>query len=102
MSDQVKEQKTWSVYIIQTRLNTLYTGITTDVTRRFKEHQGCSGSGAKYLKGKGPLALKWQERVGDKSRALKLEYRIKQLSRQRKLQIIAGQLSLDSLLDSSG
>ncbi len=83
----------WSVYIIQTRLNTFYTGITTDVNRRFKEHQG-SKKGAKYLKGKGPLTLMWQESVGSKSDALKVEFQIKQLKRKEKSALIEGHFSL--------
>lgn len=87
----------WSVYIIQTRLNTLYTGVTTDVDRRFKEHQGTK-KGAKYLKGKGPLTLMWQEKVGSKSDALKIEYYIKQLKRKDKSALIEGRLLLDKSL----
>lgn len=99
MSDQVTEQKTWSLYIVQTRLNTLYTGISTDVARRFKEHQSPAERGAKYLKGKGPLTLMWQQPVGDKSRALRLEHRVKRLNKRQKQQLICGELMLDSLLD---
>lgn len=87
----------WSVYIIQTRLNTFYTGITTDVNRRFKEHQG-SAKGAKYLKGKGPLTLMWQESIGSQSDALKVEYQIKQLKRKEKSALIEGRFSLSDTL----
>ncbi|MFT2109976.1 GIY-YIG nuclease family protein [Marinomonas sp. 2405UD68-3] len=87
----------WSVYIIQTRLNTFYTGITTDVNRRFKEHQG-TAKGAKYLKGKGPLTLMWQERIGSQSDALKVEYQIKQLKRKEKSALIEGRFSLIEVL----
>ncbi|MCZ2720681.1 GIY-YIG nuclease family protein [Marinomonas sp. 15G1-11] len=87
----------WSVYIIQTRLNTLYTGVTTDVDRRFKEHQG-SARGAKYLKGKGPLVLIWQQVIGTKSDALKTEYYIKRLKRKEKSALISGHFYLDESL----
>lgn len=87
----------WSVYLIQTRLNTLYAGITTDVERRLKEHQSCSKRGARYLRGKGPLTLVWHEEAGTKSDALRLEYRIKQLSRKKKDALIRGQLGLSDL-----
>jgi putative endonuclease len=43
----------WSLYLIRTADNRLYTGITTDVARRFMQHQ--SGKGAKALRGKANL-----------------------------------------------
>ncbi|MBT8330889.1 MAG: GIY-YIG nuclease family protein, partial [Deltaproteobacteria bacterium] len=45
----------WYVYMLRCCDGSLYTGIATDVERRFAEHQ--SNSGAKYLRGRGPLAL---------------------------------------------
>lgn len=88
----------WSLYMLQTAQGRLYTGISTDVTRRLGEHE--SGKrGARALRGKGPLTLCYQQAVGDRSRALKLEYRVKQLSVTAKRQLIAGELRLDSLLE---
>ncbi|MCB5162445.1 GIY-YIG nuclease family protein [Marinomonas algarum] len=78
----------WYIYMIKTRLDTLYTGITTDVARRFKEHSRGSKKAARYLRGKGPLELMWHQEVGTKSDALKAEYKMKQLSKGEKLQII--------------
>ena len=60
----------------------LYTGISTDVARRFTQHQ--SGKGARALRGRGPLQLVWQRAVGSHSEALRLEYRLKQWSKPRK------------------
>ena len=45
----------WFLYLIRTADNKLYTGITTDVERRYQQHQ--SGKGAKALRGKGELTL---------------------------------------------
>jgi putative endonuclease len=87
----------WSLYMIKTRMNTLYTGISTDVDRRFKEHSGASKRAARYLKGKGPLELVWHEVVGTKSEALVLEYRVKKLNKRQKLSLIEGELVLHSL-----
>jgi putative endonuclease len=87
----------WSLYMIKTRMNTLYTGISTDVDRRFKEHSGASKRAARYLKGKGPLELVWHEAVGTKSEALVLEYRVKKLNKRQKLSLIEGELVLHSL-----
>ena len=88
----------WFLYLLLTAQGRLYTGISTDVMRRLGEH-GCGKRGARALRGKGPLILCYQQAVGDRSRALKLEYRVKQLSVAAKRQLIAGDLKLDSLLE---
>ncbi|NLQ16885.1 GIY-YIG nuclease family protein [Marinomonas sp. M1K-6] len=96
---RVEKDNEWSLYMIKTRLNTLYTGISTNVERRFKEHSGGSKRAARYLKGKGPLELVWQQTVGSKSQALVLEGQIKKLNRRQKLSLIEGGIVLKSLLD---
>jgi len=77
---------TWFLYLIRCKDGALYTGITTDVDRRFIEHQ--SGKGAKYLRGKTPLTLVFQQKVGSRSAALKAEASIKKLSKADKEIII--------------
>ncbi|SDJ86061.1 putative endonuclease [Ferrimonas sediminum] len=76
----------WSLYLVRTRSGSLYTGITTDVSRRFCQHQ--NGTGAKALRGKGPLTLAFHTEVGDRSQASKLEYQIKQLHKSHKERLI--------------
>jgi len=68
----------WHLYVIETAGGALYTGITTDVTRRLAEH--AAGRGAKALRGRGPLTLIHQEAVGSRSEALRLEAAVKRLS----------------------
>ena len=75
-------EQTWYLYILRCRDDTFYTGITTDVAKRFDAH--CNGKGAKYTRGRGPLSLIYQESCGDHSSALKREAEIKKLSRQKK------------------
>ncbi|MYM60328.1 GIY-YIG nuclease family protein [Vibrio sp. OCN044] len=88
----------WYVYLIRTRFDYLYCGITTDVSRRYLQH--CQGSGAKSLKGKGPLTLEWFEAVGkSRSTASKYEYRIKKLSKALKEKLIQKAVVLDELID---
>jgi len=87
----------WSLYVLETAQGHLYTGISTDVARRLSEHDG-GKRGARALRGKGPLTLCYQQVVGDRSRALKLEYRVKQLSVAAKRRLIVGDMTLDSLL----
>ncbi|MEL0603380.1 GIY-YIG nuclease family protein [Pseudoalteromonas undina] len=82
ISKEHKVPSTWYLYIVQTRLGHWYTGITTNVDKRIAAHQ--AGKGAKNLKGKGPLVLIHQQKVGTKSEASKLEWQIKKLSRTQK------------------
>lgn len=94
MTEENTTAPQWSIYMIKTRMNTLYTGISLDVMRRFKEHSGDSKRAARYLKGKGPLELVWQQEVGTKSDALKLEYQVKKLNKRQKLQLINGVIDI--------
>ncbi|MBT0585654.1 GIY-YIG nuclease family protein [Alteromonas oceanisediminis] len=87
----------WSVYIIENRFGQLYTGITTDVNRRVTEHAHHPTKGAKALRGKGPLRLKFEQCVGDHSQALRCERWIKALRREKKLAVIAGTQPLPDL-----
>ena len=77
------------VYILRCEDNTLYTGITTDVARRFAEHREDKVKGAKYTKAHKPkeIAAAWE--VGTKSEASKLEYRIKKLEKAEKEKLIS-------------
>jgi len=73
----------WFLYVIETDGGCLYTGITTDVERRFAEHE--SGKGARFMRGRKIYQLRHQQKLGSRSLALKAEYAFKQLSRNRKL-----------------
>ncbi|RLC36062.1 GIY-YIG nuclease family protein [Candidatus Falkowbacteria bacterium] len=77
----------WHIYILECSDKTLYTGVTTGLKRRLKEHN-TSGLGAKYTKGRRPVKLVFSCRRKDKSRALKEEFRIKKLLRADKLKMI--------------
>ena len=77
---------TWKLYILRCGDGTLYTGITTDVEKRFVAHS--AGKGAKYTRGRGPLELVYQEKCGDHSAALKREAEIKKFSREDKEKLI--------------
>ncbi|WON77337.1 GIY-YIG nuclease family protein [Serratia sp. UGAL515B_01] len=87
----------WYLYMLRLPSGALYTGITTDVMRRVRQHQ--AGKGAKALRGKGELVLAFHCQVGDRSTALKLEYQIKQLNKKQKERLVtAPPLSLEYLL----
>ena len=65
----------------------VYTGITTDVERRLRQHDS-GDRGAKYLRGKGPVKLLYQREIGDRSLASRLEYQVKRFSRTDKEDLV--------------
>lgn len=73
----------WFVYILECADGTLYTGITTDLERRLKEHQ--TKHGAKYTKARGATKLVYTEAVESRSAACLREAEMKSLTRQEKL-----------------
>lgn len=68
----------WYVYIILCADNSLYTGITTDPERRFRQH--ADGKGAKYFRGRRPLGIVYLEAGHTRSSAGSRELRIKRMS----------------------
>ncbi|WP_319941429.1 GIY-YIG nuclease family protein [Halomonas jincaotanensis] len=86
MSD-ARPASLWHLYLLETARGTLYTGVTTDVTRRLAEHR--AGRGAKALRGRGPLRLVHHEAVGNQGEALRLEAALKRLSASGKREWIA-------------
>ena len=84
----------WFIYMVRTAKEALYTGITTDVGRRFAEHQAGAPKGARSLRGKGPLELAFSAETTDRVTASKLEWQIKQWPRRQKEALIRGDVSL--------
>lgn len=76
----------WSVYIIKASDEKLYTGITTDIQARWLKHQ--QKKGAKFFRGRFPVALCYLEPNHTRSSASKREAQIKKLSHQNKQQLI--------------
>lgn len=92
-------EPTYSLYIIRCADGSLYTGITTDVERRCREHE--SGvRGARYLRGRGPLNVEFRKALGSRAFAQRVEYRVKRLQRTQKEALIAGRCSLDELVSA--
>lgn len=79
----------WSVYIIRCTDGSLYTGITTDVSRRFTQH--ATQKGAKYFRTRQPLQIIYVESDHNRSSASKRECHIKRLSKSEKLKLIETQ-----------
>jgi putative endonuclease len=76
----------WHCYLVRTKSDALYCGVSNNVEKRFEVH--VQGKGAKALKGKGPLALAWQSEAMDKRSAMRLEWRIKRLSKAKKESLV--------------
>ena len=74
------------VYILECQDGTLYTGITTNVERRFKEHK--QGKGGAFTRSKKVTKVLYTEEQSDRSSALKREAEIKRLPRPEKLKLI--------------
>jgi len=81
----------WQVYIILCTDDTLYTGITNDVARRFNQH--ADKQGAKYFRGRQPKQLVYVEPGHDRSSASKREVVIKKLPRLEKLELLGSEIN---------
>lgn len=77
------------VYVIECADDSFYTGYTTDVERRVREHD--RGEGAKYTRGRTPVELVHTEEFDSKSAAMSREYEIKQLSRHQKEELVVSE-----------
>lgn len=78
----------WFVYVLECADGSLYTGIATDVDRRYAEH--VAGTGARYTRSHPPARLLARFPHPDRSSALKAEAAIKKLPPARKRALVAG------------
>lgn len=76
----------WYVYIVRCADGSLYTGITTDVTRRCQQHN--AGTASRYTRCRLPVEVVYQEAQPGRSSALKREAAIKAMPRKSKLALI--------------
>jgi putative endonuclease len=79
----------WYVYIIQNEKGHLYTGITTNLERRFKEHSG-GKRGAKFFRSGAPVEILFTKKFPNRSLASKFEASVKKLNRKEKLRLLSG------------
>jgi len=77
----------WFLYVVQCNDESLYTGVTTNVSRRIHEHNKTS-RGAKYTRSRRPVCLVYQENHGDRSLAQKAEHQFRKLTRIQKEKVI--------------
>ena len=83
-----EEIKPWFIYILRCADNSLYTGITLDVSKRLDQHNGIDKNGAKYTKARRPVKLVYQEISLSRSDACKREHAIKSLKKSEKESLI--------------
>lgn len=74
----------WYVYIVECADKTLYTGITTNVESRVKQHNENNKLGSKYTRARRPVHLVYTENHTSKSSAAKREAEIKSLTKIQK------------------
>ncbi|HEB81815.1 MAG TPA: GIY-YIG nuclease family protein [Gammaproteobacteria bacterium] len=79
----------WFVYILRCTDNSLYTGVTTDISKRLDQHNGILKNGAKYTRARQPVTLVYQETLASRSLACQREAAIKRLKKTEKEQLIA-------------
>ena len=84
----------WYVYLLRCSDNTLYTGITTDLVRRLRQHNGELAGGARYTRAKRPVELVWSDRCASRSEACKREAWLKKLSRSQKLKLTSASIPM--------
>jgi putative endonuclease len=95
-----QEPEVWTCYIVECSDGTYYTGITNNVERRLRQHNGEIKGGAKYTAPRRPVRLLHSWEHDTKSDALKHEYQIKKMSRrQKEAYIKVGKVTRVSLLD---
>ena len=90
---------TWSLYLLECRDGSIYTGIARDVEKRFEAH--CTGKGARYTRTHPPLRILAAMVIGDRSHALSAEYRVKQLTAVEKRRLAADPEQLGDYIRSS-
>ena len=74
----------WKIYVVECADASLYTGITTDVERRIREHNE-SDKGARYTRSRRPVRLVACWSCDNRSQAARLEYAFKALRRPEKM-----------------
>ena len=90
----------WHLYLVRTDSGALYTGISTDVEKRFEAHR--LGRGSKFLRAQAGLKLVYQCPIGDRSLASQAEYKLKQLDKAAKEMILSETATRERLLNLLG
>ena len=89
----------WYIYVVVCFDNSLYCGITTNLERRLKQHNGEINGGAKYTRGRRPCRYVYTKKAANRSAASKEEYKFKNLSRKNKLIFLLNNSNYDPISD---
>ncbi len=79
-------RKSWHVYVLRCQDGSLYTGVTKDVARRFREHQT---KGSRYTRSHLPVCVAHTESFRLKTSAYRREAQIKSWPRKKKLELLS-------------
>jgi len=85
----VEDGTTWFVYLVRCADSSFYTGVTTNLARRLRQHNGEIAGGAGYTRGRRPVCLVWSEACIDRSHAQRREYVVRRSPRSMKLRLEA-------------
>jgi putative endonuclease len=80
----------WTVYLLRCADGTFYTGITTDLARRVRQHNGESPGGARYTRTRRPALPVWSEGHPDRSSAARREGELRRMGREGKQRLAGG------------
>jgi putative endonuclease len=86
MTPATSRGKPWFLYVVECADNSFYTGISTDVERRVREHN--SGRGSQYTVTRRPVHLRASWRFADRRHAMRAEIAFKRQRRAAKEQVI--------------
>ena len=81
--------KKWIIYLLECGDKSLYCGITNNLDKRLKQHNGEINGGAKYTRSRKPLTIVYQENAISRGEALKREITIKKMSKKSKENLIS-------------
>lgn len=76
-------------YILRCADNSLYSGITTNLKRRVKEHNSKNGKGAKYTRPRRPVKLVYSEKYKNRKEASKREAEVKSWTKEKKEKLVS-------------
>ena len=85
----IMPQKNWLIYILECRDGSLYCGITNNIEKRLKQHEGEIKGGAKYTRSHWPCKLVYKEKSANRSKALQREIVIKKMTKIEKQTLIS-------------
>ncbi|MFH1981686.1 MAG: GIY-YIG nuclease family protein [Pseudomonadota bacterium] len=95
-------ESAWHIYILDCDGRYYYTGITTDVARRTRQHQMGKSPGARATRGFTRIERVYAVAIGARSAAQRVEYRLKRLSREEKRRIVQEQPPATQLMNRLG